>query len=176
MSLISDLSLKIASDSSRLYVTDNSYGWGTDGDAEKADVTGTSVTITNTVLGINKTFTYGASDNLVTNVIEISASELGFSDGKIDDAIYDFVYSITAIPTVDDKIGKFVSYRSIEGNINHDLLEELNSGKSYDDVLDLQIVTDIRRRDNLLFALQSAEYFSDVDNIENLISLLENLE
>lgn len=172
MSLISDLSLKIASDSSRLYVTDNSYGWGTDGDAEKADVTGTSVTITNTVLSINYTFT----DNVVTGVIEISASDLGFSDGKIDDAIYDFVYSITATPTVDDKIGKFVSYRSIEGNINHDLLAELNSGKSYDDVLDLQIVTDIRRRDNLLFALQSAEYFSDVDNIENLISLLENLE
>ena len=175
MGLQIDLDIRISGDASELYILDDSIEWGEDGTPDKVDIDNSIIIIKDvdgvTLLTINYPIV------AIDNTIVVEPSDLGMTD-VIEDAVYKYTYTLedTGAGWSQTKNGEFVIYRNVEQNIHTDLLTELNKFKAYNEKIDYEVLTEIRRRSNLLNGIKSAEFYAETDNIENIIDYLKILE
>jgi len=180
-----NLNITISGDATELYITDNSTGWGVSGNPEKTDIdaNGMSVTIDSPTMPSPVIFD-GPTWDVVNTIITLTPTDLGLpSYDVIPDEVYTFTYDLTATnfpsaPTIwtDTKDGEFVIYRTIEQNIHEDMLVELNRSKAYNCKPDYDVLRQLRRRSNLLYAVRTSEFFAETDNITYLLTYLKLLE
>lgn len=184
MALIVDIKVSISSDAKKLVIEDDSTGWGTPArtdidssllvfytDEAHTDEIGRTTALLPTVsdeIDFNST---DGGDTLSQAFITEFGSYL--PDGLI---YYEVEYFDGAVSQGSKTDGVIYSTRIIEGNINSDLLDFLTGIKAYNYRMNFPRLEEIRRRDNILFAIESAEFLSEAENVENLIDFLERLE
>ena len=175
MGLQIDLDIRISGDSTELYIIDNSIGWGEDGTPNKVDIDNSVIIIKDKDDNVLLTINYPIV--AIDNTLVVEPSDLGMSD-TIEDAIYKYTYTLedTGAAWSQTKNGEFVVYKTLERNIHSDLLEELNKFKAYNEKIDYEVLTEIRRRSNLLNGIKSAEFYAETDNIQNILDYLKILE
>jgi len=173
MGLVIDLSITIAGDASELYIIDNSVGWGEDGTPAKVDIDDSEIIIKDA----DGTPLYTTVVSAIDNILTVTAANLGMS-GTVTDAVYQYEYTLqdTVAVWTQTKNGEFSVYRTVEQNIHTDLLAELNLNKAYNNSADYEVLTEIRRRSNLLLGIVTAEFYAERDNIQNILTYLQTLE
>ena len=173
MGLLIDLSITIAGDASELYVLDNSTGWGEDSTPDKVDIDDSEIIIKDA----DGTPLFTTTTSAIDNTLTVTAADLGMTD-TVTDAVYEYEYTLqdTVAVWTQTKEGEFSVYRTVQQNIHEDLLAELNLNKAYNVSADYEVLTEIRRRSNLLLGIITAEFYAERDNIQNLLTYLETLE
>jgi len=177
MSLIIDVDFSVSSDAGTLTMRDDSTGWGEGGDPEKADIDVFSLDVKDSdgvsLLAAPKT------DNILNDAVEFDAvDDFGFPSTGMPNGIYRYTvtYTYTGGPWTQTKNGTFYVTTQLEQNINTDLYNLLTGVKAFNYNLDFNKLEEIRRRDNLMYAVNVAEYLSDETTVTELIDYLERIE
>ena len=169
-----DIKVSITPDSEVMIVEDDTLGWGT---PDAADITAVEVNIYTDVLKTD--LVVQITDNIVTGaaVELIIATDTLLGTEQLADGVYYYDMTYTyATGTLTKEDGIFYNTRVVEGNINDDLLDFIIGAQAYNYKAKFPKLEEIRRRDNILFAVESAEYKSETQNVENLLSLIQRLE
>lgn len=170
-----DIKVSISSDATVLTIEDDTIGWGT---IAKDDITASELNI----------YSDAAHTDLIkqiTTLLTENSVEIDFDTDEdfqtlgtyLPDGVYyyDLTYTYaTGTLTKDD--GVFYSTKIVEGNIDDDLLTFLTGVQAYNYKMEYPLLEEIRRRSNILDAINDAEFLSEIDNVENLLSLLQRLE
>lgn len=171
-----DLQFRISSDALTLNIYDDSIGWGEGGDPIRTDIDSVEIIL----YDYNDTILATITDNPLDSFIELSVvDDLGYTTDGLPNGIYKYkvTYSSTTPSWTQVKAdGRFYSTTLLEQHINDDLLDVLVGIQAYNYRLDYPKLEEIRRRDNILFALNTAEYLADEENVLGLISYLERVE
>ena len=181
-----DVKFSISPDSKNIIIEDDTTGWG--------DVAKTNVTAVSLKFYTDLAHTDEVAE--VTTLLPVTSKEIDFTSTTdevslafiaeygtyLPDGVYYYTLSYTqdaggdsTSPLTKDD-GVFYNTRVVEGNINSDLLDFLTGVQAYNYKMEYPKLEEIRRRDNILFAIESAEFLSEIDNVENLLSLLQRLE
>lgn len=183
MSQIIDVKFSISSDAKSITIEDDT-SWSESTD--KDDVTSVILEITdnkgNSIAYLTDDYTKGA----ITYPNPSSSETLdevwtGLTTDYLPDGIYKYELQYIS-DTVENPFvyikedGVFYSTRIVEENINKDLLTFLTGVQAYNYKMDYPLLEEIRRRDNILYAITNAEFLSETDNVINLLDLLKRLE
>lgn len=177
---IIDIKFKISPDAKSITIEDDT-AW----DEElQSNITSTTLVITDNsdvpVIIANLTDNY--ADGAVTYPAIDSSNTLddewtGLTTEYLPDGIYKYELHYLGSGIDLSKLdGVFYSTKIIEGNINKDLLTFLTGVQAYNYKMDYPLLEEIRRRDNILFAINDAEFLSEENNVTNLLNLLKRLE
>jgi hypothetical protein len=181
---IIDVKFSISPDAKSITIEDDTTGWGGSSGIDKSDITGVTLTITDNsetpVTLVELTDNYpvdgGVSYPIDTNNT-LQDEWTGLSTDYLPDGVYNYTLEYTySTGSLTKNDGVFYSTRIIEGNINKDLLDFITGVQAFNRKLNFPKLEEIRRRDNLLFAVESAEFLSEKENVEDLISLIKRLE
>lgn len=179
-----DVKFSISPDSKSIVIEDDSTGWGTPArtdidsvslkifnDAEHTDPVG-GLEITTLLPTVSKEIDFTSTTDAVSLAF---IAEYG---SYLPDGVYyyEVEYFDGGVSQGSKDDGVFYSTRVIESNINTDLLELLTAVGSFERAMDYGKLENIRRRDNILFAVESAEFLSEAENVETLIAFLQRLE
>jgi len=183
---IIDVKFSISPDAKSITIEDDTTGWGGSSGIDKSDITGVTLTITDNsetpVTLVELTDNYpvdGAVSYPVEtgNTLQDEDEWDGLSTDYLPDGVYNYTLEYTySTGSLKKDDGVFYSTRIIEGNINKDLLDFITGVQAFNRKLNFPKLEEIRRRDNLLFAVESAEFLSEKENVEDLISLIQRLE
>lgn len=169
---IVDLNFYIASDATTVTVSDNTQNWG-DGGIDKSNITATEIIISDNDDTVLITLTDTVTDAAIEIDIEDDIPSLGT---ELPDGIYKFSATYTHATGTLEATGYFFSTRLLEQNINDDLLDLLTGVQAYNAKIDYEGLERLRRRDNVIFAIEAAEYLSQLENVETLIEFAKKLE
>ena len=181
--LVIDINLYISSDATSITITDDTQAWGTDG-IDKSNILVATLEIYDDELYTTLLHTEDVVDILgVDGSVEIDIADFSESSPgtELPNGVYGYKLSYThnvvgfdSPVTKDD--GVFFSTRLLEQGINDDLLDLLTGVQAYNYKMDFPKLEELRRRDNILFAIEAAEFLSQIDNVKSLIDFSERLE
>jgi len=179
-----DVKFSISPDAKSITIEDDTTGWGGTSGIDKSDITGTSLVITDnsdtpiTIVNLDDNYPVdGAVTYPVNSENELQDEWDGLGTNYLPDGVYNYTLEYTySEGTLTKSDGVFYSTRIIEGNINKDLLDFITGVQAFNRKLNFPKLEEIRRRDNLLFAVESAEFLSEKENVEDLIALIQRLE
>jgi len=177
---IIDIDVSISSDSKTMVVSDDTQNWG-DSSIEKVNITVVDINLYSD--SAKTTLVVQITDNIVTGgsktlVIE-DDTELGTE--QLPDGVYYYTISYTqdtggGTNPLTKSDGVVYSTKIVEYNINDDLLDILQNSYTYKELVTFPKLEEVRRRSNILDAVNDAEFLSEIENVENLLSLLQRLE
>lgn len=172
-----DINVSITPDAGKITISDNTPDWGTGG-IYKDDINSLSIIVFDT----DGTTELVNSNHDIVNVssLELVAADLGVGD-ELPDGVYS--YSLSYDYNTGSETGTlvlngaaFVNTAEVERNIDHDLLDVLVGLQAYNFRMDYSRLEEIRRRDNILFAVNSADFISEAENAKTLLQFLKRLE
>jgi len=172
-----DINVSITPDAKKITISDNTPDWGTGG-IYKDDITSLTIIVFDTD-GITELINSN-QDIVNTASLEVIVSDLNTED-ELPDGVYPYSLSYaydtgseTGTLTLNDV--SFVNTAEVERNIDHDLLDVLVGLQAYNFRMDYSRLEEIRRRDNILFAVNSADFISEAENAKALLHFLKRLE
>lgn len=171
-----DINVSITPDAKKITISDSTPDWGGDG-IFREDVTAVNFIIYD-VDGATELIN---SNQNIVNVasLEVLSSDLGLE--KLSDGVYTYElfydYNTgTETGTLTLTEAAFVNTAEVERNINNDLLDVLVGLQAYNFRMNYSRMEEIRRRDNILFAVESANFVSQTENAKTLLQFLKRLE
>lgn len=179
-----DINLYISSDATSITITDDTQNWGTDG-IDKSNILVATLEIYDDELYTTLLHTEDIVDILgVDGSVEIDISDFDTpteTGTTLPNGVYGYkLYYTHNVVGFDSPVvktdGVFFSTRLLEQGINDDLLELLTGVQAYNYKMDFPKLEELRRRDNILFAIEAAEFLSQIDNVKTLIDFSERLE
>ena len=178
MAQIIDVKFSISSDAKSITIEDDT-SWS---EEDKGNITSATLVITDIddeeIASLTDDYTDGAvtyPDPTFSNTLDDEWT--GLTTEYLPDGIYKYVLHYLGDEIDLSKTdGVFYSTRIVEENINKDLLTFLTGVQAYNYKMDYPLLEEIRRRDNILYAITNAEFLSETDNVINLLDLLKRLE
>ena len=173
---IIDIKFKISSDAKSISIEDDTT-WS---EELKSNITSATLVITDIdgepIASLTDDYTDGAVTYPVSSDT-LNEEWTGLSKEYLPDGIYKYVlHYIGDGIDLSKEDGVFYSTKIVESNIDTDLLTFLTGVQAYNYKMDYPLLEEIRRRDNILFAVNNAEFLSEETNVTNLLDLLKRLE